>query len=493
MTKVAAVIAASDMRSAERDAKQALSQGADLVELRLDSVRDVSPGGLRALASSVGRHAIATVRSKAEGGAGAVPDERRTAILADLAKLPFAYLDLERRADGARAGGIRGKEGRGPVRIVSEHFSASADLAKVEDALEACGALGEVAKVAVPVDDIEEAIALVDLARSHRKGPRRAVVIGMGLAGMLTRVLAEDTGQEIQYAAFGPPSVPGQLPLPAAVRLKGRHPIVLGLVGHPLGHSISPQIHEAALASANIPGVYLLFDVGADTLRRMVDEPDRIRLRGFNVTIPYKEAVADLVDDVDGDAEALGAVNTVVVADGWTKGHNTDVHGFRIALRSLGIRLGQRKALVVGAGGAAKAVVHVLLREGAAVTVANRTPSRAEALARGFDESVEVADPDELESRGPWDLLVNATPVGTKGLAPGVPVPDATIRRSKFVFDLVYNPPETPLLASARRAGVPAASGLTMLVHQAAKAYELWIGLSPDMKAMETAAREALR
>jgi len=118
---------------------------------------------------------------------------------------------------------------------------------------------------------------------------------------------------------------------------------------------------------------------------------------------------------------------------------------------------------------------------------------RAQALADTFDEDVGVTELAGLAQRGPWDLLVNATPAGTKGVADALPVPDATVQRARFVFDLVYNPPETPLLRSARNARVPGTSGLEMLLHQAAKAFELWTGKAADLRAMERAAMEALR
>src|SRR2546428_3322935 len=135
------------------------------------------------------------------------------------------------------------------------------------------------------------------------------------------------------------------------------------------------------------------------------------------------------MDELDGDAERLGVINTVVLRDGWTAGHNTDVYGFRISLRSLGLRVGDRNALVVGAGGAAKAVVDVLLREGAHVQLTNRTASRAEALAKSFDDRIEVLALGILTRKGPWDLLVNATPAGTKGVPDGLPVPEAVVGR----------------------------------------------------------------
>src|SRR2546428_3776014 len=170
------------------------------------------------------------------------------------------------------------------------------------------------------------------------------------------------------------------------------------------------------------------------------------------------------MDELDGDAERLGVINTVVLRDGWTAGHNTDVYGFRISLRSLGLRVGDRNALVVGAGGAAKAVVDVLLREGAHVQLTNRTASRAEALAKSFDDRIEVLALGILTRKGPWDLLVNATPAGTKGVPDGLPVPEAGIGTGGLPYSLPFNPPGTPLLRAAQRLDRPGASGLAMLV-----------------------------
>src|SRR5712692_7215187 len=246
--------------------------------------------------------------------------------------------------------------------IVSHHFVQAAEAHRVSEALESCTALGDLAKVAVPVPEFEDAIQLVDLARTWRGRPHPFVLIGMGVGGMVTRALADVLGQEIQYASWGLPATIGQLSLGTATRLRGREPMILGVIGHPIEHSISPTIHEAALAVLGLPAVYLPFDLPPDALDGFFLAAERLRVRGFNVTTPHKETVARSVDELDGDAERLGVVNTVVLRDGWTTGHNTDVYGFRMSLRSLGLRVGDRKALVVGAGGAAKAVVDVLLR-----------------------------------------------------------------------------------------------------------------------------------
>ncbi len=494
MTHVTAVITEDSAGKAERAAKAALSKGAALVELRLDYFADANLRGVRRLAASVGSRAIATLRSPSQGGVRPPSRDGRARLLTELCRGGFRYVDLELETDRGSLESLRREASRHRQDvIVSHHFDAPTDLAKVAEASEACADHGDVAKVVTPVADVQQALGLVAFAREQGRRGRRFITIGMGAAGTVIRVLAQDVGQEIQYAAFGHPSAPGQLALETALRLRGRTPSVLGLVGHPLGHSISPQIHEAALAASGLPGAYLPFDVEGSFLPALLDAGEHLRLRGFNVTIPHKEAVPALLDELDGDAAALGAVNTVVVRDGWTKGHNTDVHGFRMVLRSRGLHLGGRDVLVLGAGGAAKAVVHVLLREGARVHVMNRTPSRAEALAEAFGRTVEVLDLGDVMKRGPWDLLVNATPVGTKGISEGSPLPAAAVRHAKCVVDLVYNPPETPLLQAAKQAGIPGTSGLEMLLHQAAKSFELWFGVEAPFKAMEDAAREALR
>ncbi|MGI0148170.1 MAG: shikimate dehydrogenase [Thermoplasmata archaeon] len=493
MTKVAAVVLAGNARDAVRDSRTAISKGADLSEVRLDQFDDLNSVVVRKLASAVGSRTIATLRTVGQGGTRGPPEAIRGSLLREMVSARFAYVDFEMEADADQADPLRKiANQRGTILIASHHFSKPAEIGPVRDAIEACAAIGDIAKVAVPTADIEFAIQLVDLARSEAGKKHRTVLIGTGIAGVITRALADDSGQEIQYASWGPAAATGQLSLDVARRLRGRTPIVLGLVGHPIGHSISPAIHEAALTAMDLPGVYLPFDIEPHALDGFLQAADRLRIRGLNVTIPHKEVIAEKLDELDGDAERLGAVNTIVISDGWTKGHNTDVFGFRLSLRSLGLRMGGRKALVVGAGGAARAVVDVLVREGATVEVTNRTFDRAEALADVFDEPVDAVPLDALAKRGPWDLLVNATPVGTAGTESRLPVAESILAKVGYVYDLVYNPRVTPLIEAAGRLGKPATSGLEMLLHQAAKSFELWTGRSPSVEAMRRAAKEAL-
>src|SRR5207249_8413105 len=203
--------------------------------------------------------------------------------------------------DGARAEEFRkaAKQHRTGV-IVSHHFAKPSDLSDVQDSVEACSAIGDVAKVAVPVASIESVIQLVDLMRSRASRKARTVIIGTGIPGTMTRALADDCGQEFQYASWSGSVVAGQLPLASAKRLRGRTPIVLGLVGHPLGHSLSPAIHEAALGALDVPGIYLPFDCDAESLDSLLEAAERDHVRGFNVTSPHKEAIVEKLDELDG-------------------------------------------------------------------------------------------------------------------------------------------------------------------------------------------------
>jgi shikimate dehydrogenase/3-dehydroquinate dehydratase type I len=492
VTKIAAVIAAGTAAEAERQARAAFRRGADLVEFRFDALRHATPADVRTLAAAFGPRSIGTLRTLGQGGSHGSDRATRHALLQEICRQPFRYADVELTSDAIHLGEYaKLARSRGKDLIVSHHFDRPSPAVEVADVLEACLAQGTVGKVAVPCQTVDQAVDLVDVARRQKKS--RFVLIGMGSAGGITRILAEDLGQEIQYAGGHRATAPGQLDLDDAIRLRAKDGLILGLLGHPLGHSISPQIHEAALAALGLSGVYVPFDLEGDSIEPLLQDAERLRIRGLNVTIPYKETVAGLLDELDADAKATGAVNTVVLRNGWATGHNTDVYGFRMSLRLLGLRVGSRSVLVLGAGGAAKAIVHVLLREGASVQIANRTPDRARALAASFEDPIDIIAIEDLDRSGPWDLLVNATPVGTTGVESSVPIGDAVVRKARFVYDLVYNPRETPLLQSARRLGTKGTAGLDMLLHQAGKSFELWTGHNAPIADMRKAAEEALQ
>ena len=273
------------------------------------------------------------------------------------------------------------------------------------------------------------------------------------------------------------------------------------LLGHPVSHSVSPAFQQAALDSCSIDASYAALDVPPAELPaavRSLRDPDVL---GANVTVPHKEAVFPLLDSVSDEARLIGAVNTIHNRDCALEGHNTDARGFLSALREgAGFEPGGKTALILGAGGSARAVAVALAGEGASsVVIANRTLERAEALAelvRSLGVPVQAIDldHDSIREAAQCDLVVNCTSLGMTG-GPGpddTPMPVDLIPPDALVCDLVYNPRVTPLLREAASAGARTLGGLPMLVYQGAAAFEIWTGVDAPARAMFAAAEAAL-
>jgi len=260
-----------------------------------------------------------------------------------------------------------------------------------------------------------------------------------------------------------------------------------GVIGNPIGHSLSPAIFNAAFAATGLDWIYLAFDVASGRAAGALDAMRTLGLAGLSVTMPHKDAIAELVDHCTPEAAALRAVNCVVpTADGLV-GDNTDGPGFLDALQAeLGFDTSGRRVVVVGAGGAARAIVLAAARAGATeVAVVNRTAARAEEAAALAENTGRVAEASAISDA---DLVVNATSVGMVDAA--LPFDPSLLNRGQVLVDIVYHPSPTPLLAAARALGVRAVGGLGMLVHQAGHAFRLWTGQDAPIGAM-TAAAEA--
>ena len=276
-----------------------------------------------------------------------------------------------------------------------------------------------------------------------------------------------------------------------------------GIFGYPIRHSISPAMHNAAFERAGIDAVYEAWETPAAELAAGVSALRDERYLGANVTVPHKRAVMEYLDEIDSLAARIGAVNTISNRDGRLIGSNTDALGFINSLRiEAGVSVSGLDVALIGAGGAARAAAYALADSGAnALTIANRTAERAESLAAeirltGTSASAfSLADGDFLASCERADLVVNSTSVGMlHGPAEGESViPSGTISRGSVVYDMVYNPPMTPLLAEAEKEGAKRVGGLPMLVHQGAAAWSLWTGREAPIEEMFAAAREALR
>lgn len=241
------------------------------------------------------------------------------------------------------------------------------------------------------------------------------------------------------------------------------------VIGNPVTHSLSPILHNAIYTNEGVDAVMLAF--GNPSVETLVAAMRALPIHLAAVTMPHKQTIMPLLDEVEAEASAIGAVNTVVNREGNLHGFNTDIVGIAAALE--GVPLSGAKVLLIGAGGAARTVAHFLKREGASIFCHNRERTQAEELVRTFGGSfIEAGEFGSVS----FDVVVNATPVGMKPNADAIPFPEELIRKDSAVFDLVYSPLETKLLAAAARRGARAISGLTMFLAQGLEQERLWLG-----------------
>ncbi len=268
---------------------------------------------------------------------------------------------------------------------------------------------------------------------------------------------------------------------------------VLALIGQPVGHSLSPRMHNASFAADGLDYVYVCLDVDPDDLPAAVRGAAALKLRGFNVTMPHKRAMVSLVDELDEGARVSGAVNTVVIEGSRSYGYNTDGGGMVEACREAGIEVHGRRVLLLGAGGAAASIAAALGGEEIAeLRLCNRNVEHAEELSNKLGavgvRGVGVYPAYALdEAAGDADVIVNATPLGMKDIDP-LPIPEELLREGKAVCDAVYRPgKETLLVRRARERGARVVVGERMLLYQGVLAQRLWTGREPNVRAMSEA------
>ena len=325
-----------------------------------------------------------------------------------------------------------------------------------------------------------------------QRGEKPVIILGMGLPGIATRILALSRGALLTFGALkrGAESASGQ---PTATELRElyrahqltKHSEIYGVIGNPIGHSRSPLIHNAALKAVGRDAVYLPLEVD--------DAPEFIRdfvhpktkkldwnLRGLSVTIPHKISVMPHLDFLSPAVQAVGAVNTIIVKGDKLHGDNTDVIGAMKPLEEL-MDLKGARAAIIGAGGAARAICYGLRQRGASVTIYARDAYKAQTLADEFN--AQAASITAFHRNA--DLVINCTPVGMQGHNEGTsPIKADALNNVQLLYDLIYNPLETQLLKDAKAAGCQTLGGMAMLLGQAAEQFRLWTGEEAPLDVM---------
>ncbi len=265
-----------------------------------------------------------------------------------------------------------------------------------------------------------------------------------------------------------------------------QHTELYGVVGSPIRHSLSPVMHNSAFLAEGLNAVYLAFET--EDIRACLKGMKGLGIKGMSVTIPYKSEVMPLLDEVDNQAAVIGAVNTIVNRDGRLTGYNTDALG---ALRALeeNTELSGKRCIIIGAGGAARAIGHILKEKGLDLTLANRSVERGIALCKALDCRF-VNMEEVVNERG--DILINTTPVGMMPDEGSCPVPEKLLKKGMVVMDIIYNPLETRLLAMAKARGCRAVNGLAMFIYQGAEQFRMWTGREAPIKVMFEAVKGGL-
>ena len=452
--------------------------GADLVELRLDTVSDPDVAGALA-----GRKlpVIVTCRPTWEGGHFKGSEDERRQILKDALARGAEYVDIEWKANFTDL--LSSTAGRRIVLSSHDFNGVPVDLNSRAQAMRATGA--EVVKLAVKTARLSDCLPLLDLgAQIGRQG---TVLVGMGDCGLATRVLAAKFGSLWTYA--GDQQHVGQVTasdLVDAYRFRAitEATDVYGLVGSPISHSVSPAMHNATFSATRLDAVYLPFP--AADAEDFMTFGRALGVKGASVTIPFKVSLFDQMDEVYAVARRIGAINTIKSVDGRWIGGNTDAAAFLSPLRDRVDLQGARVA-VIGAGGAARAVAVALSSSQATVTIYARNVLKAQEVAMTASAASKAMPPEP----GSWDVLVNCTPVGMYPNVGDTPI-DAALLTGRHVYDLIYNPSSTRLLREAAKAGCQAIGGLEMLVAQAQEQFEWWTGMKAPAGVMREAALKRL-
>lgn len=440
---------------------------------------------------------LATCRRLRSGGsfAGTVQDELailQTAAAAGCSLVDLSVESAEELGVFDTAGAIAALRSAGARVMLSFHdFFGTPNLPDLITRLQAFPA--DLFKIVPTAKSLNDSLDLLKLLRSN-PGPTPLVAISMGEPGLVTRILGPQLGGAFTFAAGSPgeATAPGQLTaetlklLYRTGSLSATSPI-FAVAGDPIASSLSPPMHNAAFAAAGFNAVYVPLKTGnAAELFRATEE---LPLQGLSLTMPLKLSFLHFLQHIDPLASRIGAVNTVLRRpDGTLEGQNTDVDGIVEPLARR-IHLQNARVLVLGAGGAARAAVFGCRARGAEVFIANRTLQTAEALAQ--ESGAQAVDRSDLSSTD-FDILINATPAGMRGNDWTCPVSEDELR-ARIVFDLVYNPLDTPLLAMARRLGLTAIPGVEMFVHQGARQFELWTGQPAPVQLMRATVMKALQ
>jgi 3-dehydroquinate dehydratase/shikimate dehydrogenase len=462
---------------------------ADIIELRLDLIARFE---LPALLEATSLPLIVTNRTKTEGGQWKGSEEERVQVLRQAIDAGADFVDIETSTPKDLLKPILDHKGQTKIILSYHNFcNTMEDLNPLYEIM--CELPGDILKIVTYAQDISDNLKIFDLLKRAKKEKRKLIGLCMGENGELSRVLSPLLGGFLTFGALdtGKESAPGQI---LASTLKNIYRVdrprenfkIYGVIGNPVSKSMGYLIHNRAFQEIGSPDIYVSFLV--NNVAKFFNEFKEF-FQGLSVTMPCKENIIPLMDNVDPTAKKIGAVNTVVKEDnGWT-GHNTDCTGAILALEAQ-VDLKDKNVLIIGAGGTAKAIGFGVVAKGASLTVTyNRNKERGEKLAKELD--CQLASIHDIGDHD-FDVLINCSPVGMSPNTDQTPFPSGNLKPGMVVFDSVYNPPQTRLLKEATAAGCTVISGVELFINQAAGQFEMWTKQKAPVQAMREVLMEKI-
>ncbi|MCP4265209.1 MAG: shikimate dehydrogenase [Candidatus Brocadiaceae bacterium] len=467
------------------------SKYADIVEIRLDYIQELDDAEtcIEKSLKSKTRPVIITNRPEREGGKFNGNEHDRLRLLQKAIDLGADYVDIENDS-------VNQITRRGSSKIIVSHHNFKETPQNISNIYnDICQHKPDIVKIVTYANDITDNFRIFELL-SDADLP--IISFCMGELGYISRILTKKFGGFLTFGSLekGKESAPGQLTVDELSRTYNYNNInkgtkLYGIIGNPVSHSMSPAIHNASFMEKKLNSVYVplkILNIGA-----FIKECRRIDFHGFSVTIPHKESVLPFIDDIDNTASKIGAINTIVKRNGELTGFNTDcmaaVMGLEHGLKKNSEKLDNKKISIIGAGGAARAIAFGLKEKGCEITIYNRTIERAEKLSNEVKCRFEgFENIHNLNA----DILINTTSIGMFPDVDNTPVPKNLLKEGMIVFDAIYNPIETKLLADAKERGCQTINGLSMFINQAAEQFRLWTNIDPPLELMSNVVKEKL-
>ena len=473
---IAVPIVASTTKEALKDMRDA-SKSADIIELRLDYIGDLD---LEILLAKRIKPVIVTARSQADGGKIEIGESRRIRLIEKAIKLGAEYVDVELSLGSEKIKRIISRKGKTKVIVSYHNFDRTDEKEIVQKYKQIKRLKPDVIKIVTFANSIEDNAVMIRLIKQAVKEKKEIISFCMGEKGEVSRILCAPLGSFVTFASLrkGKESAPGQMDAKTLNDVYGinklKMPKIFGLIGNPVKQSKGIFIHNNAFRKRGMNKVYVNFLV--DDLASFVRSFRKL-IKGFSVTIPFKSEIMKYIDGVDLTAGKIGAVNTVINEDGKLIGYNTDVKGAINVIESK-MKIKNKRVLMIGAGGVARAISYGIKDKGGKLIILNRTASRAKSL--GNELKCEYGGLDKLDKVMGVDAIINATSIGMVPNINEMPIGKDKLKRiakkGTLVFDSVYNPRKTKLLKEAEKLGCNIADGYDMFINQADEQFKLFTG-----------------